>query len=42
MGKTSNLFKKIRESKGIFHAKMGPMKARNGIHLREAQDIKKR
>ena len=42
MGKTSNLFKKIRESKGIFHAKMGTMKDRNGIHLREAKDIKKR
>ena len=42
MGKTSNLFKKIRESKGIFHAKMGTMKDRNGIHLREAKDMKTR
>ena len=42
MGKTRDLFKKIRESKGIFHAKMGTMKNRNGRDLTEAEDIKKR
>ena len=42
MGKTRNLFKKIRDTKGIFHAKMGLIKDRNGIDLREAEDIKKR
>jgi len=41
-GKMSNLFKKIRDTKGIFHAKMGTIKGRNGIDLREAEDIKKR
>ena len=42
MGKTSDLFKKIRENKGIFHAKMGSIKDRNGMDLTEAEDIKKR
>ena len=42
MGKTRDLFKKIRDSKGAFHAKMGTMKDRNGISLTEAEDIKKR
>ena len=42
MGKTSNLFKKIRGTKGIFHAKIGPIKDRNGMNLTEAEDIKKR
>ena len=42
MGKTSDLFKKIRESKGTFHAKMGSIKDRNGMDLTEAEDIKKR
>ena len=42
MGKTSNLFKKIRDIKGIFHAKMGLIKDRNGMDLTEAEDIKKR
>ena len=42
MGKTSNLFKKIRDSKGIFHAKMGSVKDINDTDLREAEDIKKR
>ena len=42
MGKTRDLFKKIRDTKGIFHAKMGSIKDRNGIDLREAEDIKKR
>ena len=41
-GKTRDLFKKIRDSKGAFHAKMGTMKDRNGISLTEAEDIKKR
>ena len=41
-GKTSDLFKKIRDTKGIFHAKMGTMKDRNGMDLTEAEDIKKR
>ena len=42
MGKTRDLFKKIRDTKGTFHAKMGSMKDRNGIDLTEAEDIKKR
>ena len=42
MGKTRDLFKKIRDTRGIFHAKMGSIKDRNGIDLTEAQDIKKR
>ena len=42
MGKTSNLFKKIRDTKGKFHAKMGTIKDRNGMDLTEAEDIKKR
>ena len=41
MGKTRDLFKKIRDTKGIFHAKMGTIKDRNGIDLTEAEDIKK-
>ena len=42
MGKIRDLFKKIRETKGIFHAKMGSIKDRNGMKLTEAEDIKKR
>ena len=42
MGKTRDLFKKIRDTKGIFHAKMGLIKGRNGMDLTEAEDIKKR
>ena len=42
MGKTRDVFKKIRDTKGIFHAKMGSIKARNSIDLTEAEDIKKR
>ena len=42
MGKTRDLFKKIRDTKGTFHAKMGTIKNRNGIDLTEAEDIKKR
>ena len=42
MGKTSGLFKKIRDTKGTFHAKMGSIKDRNGMDLTEAEDIKKR
>ena len=42
MGKTRDLFKKIRDTKGIFHAKMGLIKYRNGMDLTEAEDIKKR
>ena len=42
MGKTSDLFKKIRDIKGIFHAKMGSIKDRNVMDLTEAEDIKKR
>ena len=42
MGKTSDLFKKIRDTKGIFHAKMSSIKDRNDIDLTEAEDIKKR
>ena len=40
MGKTRNLFKKIRDTKGTFHAKMGTIKDRNGMGLIEAEDIK--
>ena len=39
---TRDLFKKIRETKGTFHAKMGPIKGRNGMDLTEAEDIKNR
>ena len=42
MGKTQDLFKKITDTKGTFHAKMGTIKDRNGMHLTEAEDIKKR
>ena len=42
MRKTRDLFKKIRSTKGIFHAKMGSIKERNGMDLTEAEDIKKR
>ena len=42
MGKTRDLFKKIRDTKGIFHAKMGTIKDRNGMDLVEAEDIKKK
>ena len=42
MGKTRDLFKKIRDTKGIFHAKMGSIKDRSGMDLTEAEDIKKR
>ena len=42
MGKTRDLFKKIRDTKGTFHAKMGTIKDRNGRDLTEAEDIKKR
>ena len=42
MGKTRDLFKKIRDIQGIFHAKMGSIKDRNGLDLTEAEDIKKR
>ena len=41
MGKTRDLFKKIRETKGTYHAKMGTIKDRNGMDLREAEDIKR-
>ena len=41
-GKTTDLFKKIRDNKGLFHAKMGSIKDRNGVDLTEAEDIKKR
>ena len=41
MGKTRDLFKKIRDTKGTFHAKMGSIKNRSGMDLREAEDIKK-
>ena len=40
MGKTRDLFKKIRDTKGRFHAKMGSIKDRNGVDLTEAEDIK--
>ena len=42
MGKTRDLFKKIRDPKGTFHAKMGTLKDRNGMDLKEAGDIKRR
>ena len=42
MGKTRDLFKKIRDTKGIFNAKMGTIKDRNGRDLTDAEDIKKR
>ena len=42
MGKTRDLFKKIRDTKGTFHSKMGSIKDRNGLDLTEAEDIKKR
>ena len=41
-GKTRDLFKKIRDTKGTFHAKMGSIKDRNGLDLTEGEDIKKR
>ena len=42
MRKTTDLFKKIRDTKGTFHAKMGQIKGGNGMDLKEAEDIKKR
>ena len=42
MGKTRDLFKKIRDTKGTFHAKMGTIKGRNGMHVTKAKDINKR
>ena len=42
IGKTRDLFKKIKDTKGTFHAKMGSIKKRNGMDLMEAEDIKKR
>ena len=42
MGKTTDFFKKIRDTKGTFHAKMGTIKDKNGKNLTEAEDIKKR
>ena len=42
MGKARNFFKKIRDTKGTFHAKMGTIKDRNGMNLTEAEDIKKK
>ena len=42
MGKTRDLFKKIRDTKGTFHVKIGSIKDRNGLDLTEAEDIKKR
>ena len=42
MGKTRDIFKKIRDTKGTFHAEMGTIKDRNGMDLTEAEDIKKR
>ena len=42
MGKARDFFKKIRDTKGKFHATMGSMKDRNGMDLREAEDVKKR
>ena len=42
MGKSTDLFKKIRDTKGTFHAKMGTIKDRNAMDLTEAEDIKKR
>ena len=42
MGKTTDFFKKIRDTKGIFHAKMGKIKDKNGMDLTEAKDLKQR
>ena len=42
MGKTRDLLKKVRDAKGTFHAKLGSIKNRNGMHLTQAEDIKKR
>ena len=42
MGKTRDLFKKMKDTKGTFHAKMGSIKDKNGMDLTEAEDIKKR
>ena len=42
MGKSRDLFKKMRDTKGTFHAKMGSIKDRNGMHLTEGEDIKTR
>ena len=42
LGKTRDLFKKMRHTKGTFHAKMGTIKDRNGMHATEAEDIKKK
>ena len=42
MGKTRDLFKKIRDTKGTFHAKMGSISDRNGMYLKESEDMKKR
>ena len=42
MGKTRDVFKKIRDTKGIFHGKMGTIKDRNGMELTEAEDYRKR
>ena len=42
MGKTRDLFKKIRDTKGTFHAKMGSIRDRNGMYLKESEDMKKR
>ena len=42
MGKTGDLFKKIRDTKGVFHAKIGTVKDRNGMDLTEAEDLKKK
>ena len=42
MGKTRDIFKEIRDTKGIFHANMGSIKDRNGMELTEAEDVKKR
>ena len=42
MGKTRDLFEKIRDTKGTFHAKMGSIKDRNGVDITEAEDIKKK
>ena len=41
MGKTKDLFKKIRDTKGTFHAKMGTIKDSNGMHLTESEDIRR-
>ena len=42
MGKTTDLFKKMRDTKGTFHAKIGPIKERNGAELTKSEDIKNR